>query len=367
MKTTLLAALLLGPVGLLAQPLTWRFESDTCGWQPRSQTIAVTRGAGEREASRGSLHLQGQIEEGWNYAFSERRPMAGGQLYRVSAWMRVNKVGAGTPMPFLKCEFLEADGRRNLGQGHTDAYDALHLGAWQRLSGEFRAPEGTVQCWLALEKGTSGRAEIDAYLEEISIEPIARLGIFEKYQINPLPRSLEQARGVHPRLYLDAARIAELRQAIQTTHAPMWKELRELADHAVKSGPPAYREQDGHSGDEQLWQREVGNTLPVLAMTWVLSGEKRYLEAARRWALASCAYPTWGLGRIDGMDLAAGHQLFGLGLVYDWCYADLDAAARRTLRETLVRRTSAMFEAAASGTAWWRQSYLQNHLWVNLS
>ena len=67
------------------------------------------------------------------------------------------------------------------------------------------------------------------------------------------------------------------------------------------------------------------------------------------------------------MDLATGHQLFGLGLVYDWCYADLGEEARRTIRDTLVKRTSAMFEAAAAGKAWWGRSYLQNHLWVNIS
>jgi hypothetical protein len=170
-----------------------------------------------------------------------------------------------------------------------------------------------------------------------------------KYRLNPLPPSLEKVRGIHPRLYLDSARIAELRQAIQTTHAPLWKELRQRADRAVRQGPPAYREHDNYSGDEQLWQREVGNAMPVLAMAWALSGEREYLDAARQWALASCGYRTWGLGRIDGMDLAAGHQLFGLGLVYDWCYADLGAEARRTIRDTLVKRTSAMFEAAATG------------------
>ena len=82
-------------------------------------------------------------------------------------------------------------------------------------------------------------------------------------------------------------------------------------------------------------------------------------------ALASCGYPTWGLGRIDGMDLAAGHQLYGLALVYDWCYHDLDDAARRAIRRTLVKRASAMYQAAATGAVWWRRSYLQNHLWVD--
>jgi hypothetical protein len=52
--------------------------------------------------------------------------------------------------------------------------------------------------------------------------------------------------------------------------------------------------------------------------------------------------------------------------VYDWCYADLGDEARRTIRETLVRRTHAMFEAAAKGKIWWQRSYMQNHLWVNI-
>jgi hypothetical protein len=176
---------------------------------------------------------------------------------------------------------------------------------------------------------------------------------------------LERLRGVHPRIYLTESRVAELRRAIQGTHAHLWKSIQEQADRAAKRGPPAYIERDNFSGEEQLWQREVGNTLPVLAMAYVLSGDKRYSAAAQDWSLASCRYKTWGLGRIDGMDLATGHQLFGLGLVYDWCHRELDDSARQEIRRTLIKRTSAMCQAAAAGKVWWHRSYLQNHLWVN--
>ena len=172
-------------------------------------------------------------------------------------------------------------------------------------------------------------------------------------------------RGIHPRLHLTGRRIADLRAAITGSHTAIWNKVRAQADRAVRRGPPSYVKNDGHSGDEQLWQREVGNTLPLLAMAYVLSGERVYLEETQRWALASCGYPTWGLGRIDGMDLAAGHQLYGLALVYDWCYHDLDDAARRAIRRTLIERASAMYQAAAMGAVWWRRSYLQNHLWVD--
>jgi hypothetical protein len=190
--------------------------------------------------------------------------------------------------------------------------------------------------------------------------------MMERYRLSPIPAALEARRGVHPRLYLDAGRVASLRGAITTTHARLWEKVRAQADRAAENGPPAYQEDDRWSGQEQLYQRNVGNAMPLLAMAYLMTGERRYLEAARAWALASCGYRTWGLGRIDGLDLAAGHQLFGLGIVYDWLHRDLDEEARRAIRETLVRRGSAMFEAAAAERIWWHRSYLQNHLWVNI-
>jgi hypothetical protein len=178
--------------------------------------------------------------------------------------------------------------------------------------------------------------------------------------------SLDKFRGIHPRIYLNSDRIDELRSAINSTHANLWSKVCDQADKAVSRGAPKYIEDDGHSGAEQLWQRNVGNTMPVLAIAYLLTGQKKYLESALEWALASCSYKTWGLDRTDGMDLAAGHQLLGLGIVYDWCYDDLGEEARQIIKNTLIKRTSAMYEAAETGKIWWHKSYLQNHLWVNI-
>ena len=171
---------------------------------------------------------------------------------------------------------------------------------------------------------------------------------------------LNQGRGVHPRLFLTAQTRNTLRLAIKTTHAALWTNLRDHADALARHGPPKYRPADSASADEQLWQREVGNALPSLAMAWVLSGDRRYLDAVRTWALASCNYPTWGLGKRDGHDLAAGHQLFGLAMVYDWCHADLDTETLRAIHATLEKR-GAQMAATIPG----RRDLLQNHLWVD--
>ena len=336
------------------QPISWDFENDTDNWKPRAATVKVER-VMEAEASgnsRACLHIYGNMQGNWNYAVSNPVPMQAGCLYRLSASVRVVSTGSGTPMPFLKCEFVASDRRKEMGRANTEQYDAAHLGQWQHLTAEFQAPAGTVSCWLALEKGTSEPTRIDAYLDDVTIEPIAKLTVLSRYALNPVPATLEKLRNIHPRLYLNAERIAKLQSAIQTTHAALWADVKALADRAVRRGAPRYRKDDSWSGDEQLWQRDVGNTMPYLAMAYLMTGEKDYLEAAKQWALASCGYPTWGLDQRDGMDLAAGHQLFGLAIVYDWCYHDLDEGSRQHIRQTLTKRASVMFETAADMADW---------------
>jgi hypothetical protein len=171
-----------------------------------------------------------------------------------------------------------------------------------------------------------------------------------------------------PRLLLDARRLERLRSEIRTTHAAVWEGVRRDADSWVRRDPPAYAA-PADPNDEQLWQREVGNKLPLFAMAHLLTGEARYLDAAVRWSLACCAYPHWGAGREDGVDLAAGHQLFGLALVYDWLFDALGAEARATIHRTLLERGRVMYSAAKGDDpahrSYWSRSFLQNHLWVN--
>ncbi len=225
-----------------------------------------------------AVRIHGRIEEGWNYAATGRVPIEPGRLYRVSVRLRVDRLGGNAPPPYLKCEFVPAAANKSLGQSHTNSYEPP-LGRWQTLVGEFQAPQGATGCWLALEKGTEAPAEIDALLGDVRLIAISRLTVLDRYRLKPIPAPLEKLRGVHPRIYLTEHKVAELRQAIRGSHAGLWRQVRDEADRAVKRGPPTYREQDGRSGDEQLWQREVGNTLPVLAMAYVA---QRRTEVSRR-------------------------------------------------------------------------------------
>ena len=163
----------------------------------------------------------------------------------------------------------------------------------------------------------------------------------------------------HPRLYLTPQRIVQLREEIATFRKPHWDVLRSQADQLVRRHPPDYEKANRTTDAEQLWQRNVGNAFPTLAMAWLLTGDAKYRSAVEEWALASCGYPTWGgAGKYDGIDLSAGHQLFGLALVYDWMYPDLDPHVRETIHDTLLTRGRRMYQAAdpakgSSSGAYW--------------
>jgi hypothetical protein len=174
----------------------------------------------------------------------------------------------------------------------------------------------------------------------------------------------------HPRLFLTPARVAQLRIDITGVRKQHWDTVRLLADQIARQKPPVYELKIRNNDSEQLWQRDVGNSLPTLAIAFVLTGDVKYKKAVEALSVASCSYPVWGHPEKNpGTDLAAGHQLFGLALVYDWMYNDLDPQVRQTIHDTLLTRGRVVFQATdpKTGSAFWRESYLQNHMWVNLT
>ena len=163
--------------------------------------------------------------------------------------------------------------------------------------------------------------------------------------------------GKHPRVLVDQQGIAALKKRAATTHKKLWKRiLRNL--RVFNSEPPKAPAQGRRS------QNVVGLGIAEAALAYVVEGDERYLQAAKKWMNAAVSYDVWGYTYSKpNVDLAAGHLLYGLGLGYDLLYNALTDAERTTYRNKLVRHAKLLADhyKLKPGRSF---SYSQNHVYI---
>lgn len=172
---------------------------------------------------------------------------------------------------------------------------------------------------------------------------------------------------LEPHCFLTPARLQQARRLKNGPLAEAWRRMQEHCEDIVHAGLVKYSSPTPLDV-EMLWERVVANGLPTLAMGYFLSGNGAYKEFAFEQAREACGYPLWGGQHGStgpGLDLAAGHLLFGLGLTLDWLGSEMDEATRSLVLDTLKRQGALM--ADGSGTVYWARTLLQNHLWVNMT
>ena len=356
----------------------WQFSEGIEKWVPRGKGIKLAHDPDGGHDQKGCLHVTGRQDKGYNYVWSPRFTVEPGTSYRASMWLRVERTQEDNPPTFFFKVEMTGKEPGNHTRRVSNQVPADKVGKWQKMVLYFSVPEkGLKNVALALEKGGAVLRTLDVSIDDVLLERITDDWDEDVWMDAALRGPItKELRGVHPRLYIDQARLDYLRKAVHND--PRWKSsmdtLIALADAGVRSGPPDYAKQVERGGEldgkahEQLWQRGVGNRIPHLALAYLLTGEKKYLDSTKAWVFASLDYPTWAVGKMDGLDLAAGHQLAGIGLAYDWLYHDLTETERASIREKLVPLANRLArQGAYEGKAWWKGAYMQNHMWVSLA
>ncbi len=153
--------------------------------------------------------------------------------------------------------------------------------------------------------------------------------------------------GAHPRLFFTADTLMQLRQLRSSAvHARIWGNLEASADWcldieprtawiAPRSPDPIY---------ENLYDRFYAMmhdmaVMEHLAFAFAYSGEQRYAEAGRRWAL--CGARVWqheADGEADASKAYAVMRLIkGLAISYDLLYSEMPETEATEIRDTIVR------------------------------
>ncbi len=169
-----------------------------------------------------------------------------------------------------------------------------------------------------------------------------------------------ELKGQHPRVYLTEGELVRLRERSKTTHKVLWQSILQKV-RALKTEPPA------PPAEQRRAQNEVGIAIAEAAFAYKIEGDKKYLNAAKKFMDAAVSYDIWGYSyNKPNVDLAAGHLLYGLGYGYDLLYHDLSEAERARFREKLTKQARLLFEhyKPKSGRSY---SYSQNHVFIPMA
>lgn len=126
----------------------------------------------------------------------------------------------------------------------------------------------------------------------------------------------------HPRIYMDAAALAQLRARAVTNAGGAFAPLARYLENEAGRAPPA-------PGLEDMRQEAGG--IPPQALAWALFGRQEHLDKARR--LAADLSLRLDVERHEDIEIA--ETIFALALAYDWLYAELTAHEKTILLNTI--------------------------------
>ncbi len=156
---------------------------------------------------------------------------------------------------------------------------------------------------------------------------------------------------VHPRLYFSATDIPHLTTEATGAKALQFQRLQAWGDSHLDDPVPQ------NLGVSEFQHETAFSAITGYGLLWTLTGQKKYLLAARRWLDALLDTPTASQGNYHIGIFAA-----SLAHGYDFLYGGLDTAFRKRLRE---KAFDVMQEARrGADNSWWAHCYLHHDFWI---
>jgi len=161
----------------------------------------------------------------------------------------------------------------------------------------------------------------------------------------------------HPYLYFTLADVPRLRQAAATTHKAYFDNLKKWADKFIGFDPLPPASLPTNIDTMQIYCENSASYIFDMALTYQLTGDAAYLQAAKKWLLTFGDYPA----DING-NYCIGAYAVAVASGYDMLYNDLTPAQRSRLSEHLA----AIVQRGVKGTTtdWWGGISLSHDHWM---
>jgi hypothetical protein len=152
----------------------------------------------------------------------------------------------------------------------------------------------------------------------------------------------------HPRLFVRAEDLPPLRTWIEGPGKAVWENFRARAEQLLRSGDPTpeptVKASSSDPATNQFWWSNRVQTVraaqevEVLAFAWLLTGDKRFGDAARRFLMRLAAWDPDGPTNFKINCEAAKPLVHRLARGYDWAFDLLTESERKQVRAVLRRR-----------------------------
>jgi len=198
----------------------------------------------------------------------------------------------------------------------------------------------------------------------------------------PMPSRIQQQQRVpsgHPRLFLRPEDLPRLRELAGGKLADDFEKLRSEAERILRAGPtsePTHRGSARDKNDQEAikyWWPNREQTeracreAETLAFVYLISQDRKYGEAARRWVLHLASWDPDGPTNFRLNCEAGKPMLFRPARAYDWAHDMFTPAEREQIRASTLRRVSDAWESGeiARGTGHLNSPYGShaNRIW----
>ncbi len=161
----------------------------------------------------------------------------------------------------------------------------------------------------------------------------------------------------HPRLFMRPEDLPRLRELAKTKEAKEFERLRADADQFIKAGPTPEPEHMGSARNKEdkeavkYWWPNRTQTekacqeAETIAFVYLMTGEKKYGEAARKWLLHLAGWNPDGPTNFRLNCEAAKPMLYRPARAYDWAYEALTASDREVIQKAMRRRAQDAWES----------------------
>ena len=161
-----------------------------------------------------------------------------------------------------------------------------------------------------------------------------------------LPAESEWARlAPHPRLFANAARFEELKTPADDVARQLVALLKQQADEMLVRGPIDYPATGFLMGPA----RDAQGRILALALSYRLTGDKRFFTRAREELLRLAALPEWRPTQF----LDVGEAALAAGIGLDWLYDDLSPDDRDQITRAIVENAIKPSLAVKAGNGSW--------------